>query len=76
MIQDVFHDSTLQVTVLTLSAAPKPHDAEVLLTPETPASAGKIHVDEVPSALQIAQRNDEALNLVYQWVHSGNPPRR
>ena len=74
MIQDVFHGSTVQVTALTLPAAPEPHDVEVGLTPETPDSAEKIHVDEFPSVLQIAQQNDEALNLVYQWVHSGNPP--
>ena len=74
MIQDVFHGSTVQVTVLTLPAAPEPHDAEVRLTPETPAVAEKTDVDEFSSALQIAQRNDEALNLVYQWVNSGNPP--
>ena len=58
MIQDVFHGSTVQVTVLTLPAAPKPRDAEVRLTPETPASAEKTDVDECSSALQIAQRND------------------
>ena len=74
MIQDVFHGSTVQVTVLTLPATPEPHDAEVRLTPETPASAEKTDVDEFSSALQIAQRNDEALNLVNQWVTSGNPP--
>ena len=63
MIQDVFHGSTVQVTVLTLPAAPEPHDVAIRLTPETPASA-----------LQIAQRNVEALNLVNQWVTSANPP--
>ena len=56
MIQDVFHGSTVQVTVLTLPAAPEPHDAEVRLTPETPALAEKTDVDEFSSALQIAQR--------------------
>ena len=74
MIQDVFHSSTVQVTVLTLPAAPEPHDAEVRLIHETPASAKKTDVDEFSSALQIAQRNDEALNLVNQWVTSANPP--
>ena len=74
MIQDVFHGSTVQVTVLTLPATPKPHDAEVRLTPETPASAEKTDVDEFSSALQIAQRNDEALSIVNQWVTSGKPP--
>ena len=74
MIQDVFHGSIVQVTVLTLPAAPEPHDAEVRLTPETPASAERTFVDEFPSALQIAQQNDETFNLVYQWVNSGNPP--
>ena len=74
MIQDVFHGSTVQVTVLTLPAAPEPHDAEVRLTPEPPASAEKTDVDEFSPALQTAQRNDEGLNLVYQWVNSGNPP--
>ena len=74
MIQDVFHGSTVQATVLTLPAVPEPHDAEARLTPETPASAAETDVDEFSSALQIAQRNDEALNLVYQRVTSGNPP--
>ena len=74
MIQDVFHGSTVQVSVLTLPAVPKPHDAEVRLTPETPASAEKTDVDKFSSALQIAQRNDEVLNLVNQWVTSGNQP--
>ena len=74
MIQDVFHGSTVQATVLTLPAAPEPHDAEVRLTPETPAAAEQTDVDEFSSALQIAQRNVEALNLVYQCINSGNPP--
>ena len=74
MIQDVFHGSIVQVTVLTLPAAPERHDAEVRLTHETPASVEKTDVDEFSPALQTAQRNDEALNLVYQWVNSGNPP--
>ena len=74
MIQDVFHGSTVQVTVLTLPVAPEPHDAEIRPTPETPASAEKTDIDEFSSALQIAQRNDEALNLVNQWVTRGNPP--
>ena len=74
MIQDVFHGSTVQMTVLTLPAVPEPHDSEVRLTPETPASAEKTHVEEFSSALQIALRNDEALNLICQWVTSGNPP--
>ena len=74
MIQDVFHGSTVQVTVLTLPATPEPNDAEVRLTPETPASADKTDVDEFSPALQIAQRNDEALNFIYRWVNSGNPP--
>ena len=74
MIQDVFHGSIVQVTVLTLPAAPEPHDVEDRLTPETPASAERTFFDEFPSFLQIAQRNDETFNLVYQWVNSGNPP--
>ena len=74
MIQDVFHGSTVQVTVLTLPATLELHNPEVRLTPETPAATEKTDVDEFSSALQISQRNDEALNLVYQWVNSGNPP--
>ena len=74
MIQDGFHSSTVQVTVRTLPAAPEQHDAEADLTHETPASAKKTHVDEFSSALQIAQQNDKALNLIYQWVTSRNSP--
>ena len=74
MTQDEFHGSTVQVTVLTLPAAPEQHDAEAGLTPETPASAEKTHVDEFSSALHIAQQNDKALNLIYQWVTSRNSP--
>ena len=51
MIQDVFHGSTVQVTLLTLPAVPEPHDAEVWLIPETPASAERTRVEEFSSAL-------------------------
>ena len=72
MIQDVFHGSTVQVTVLTLPGAPEQHDGEACLTPETPASAEKTHVDAFSTALQMAQQNDKALNFNYQWVTSKN----
>ena len=68
MIQDVFHGSTVQVTVLTLPATPEQRDEEAGLTPETPASPERTHVDEFSSVLQIA------LNLIYQWVTSRNSP--
>ena len=74
MIQDVFHGSAVQVTVLTLPAAPEQHEAEPVLTLETPAPPKKTHVDEFSSALQIAQQNDKALNLIHQWVTSRNSP--
>ena len=74
MIQHVFHGSTVRVTVLTLSAVTKQRDAEVGSIPETPESAENTHVDEFLSALQTAQQNDKALNLIYQWVTNRNPP--
>ena len=74
MIQDVFHGSTVQVTVLTSPVVTEQTDAEVGLTSETPASAEKTNVDEFSTALQKAQQNDKALNLIYQWVTSRNPP--
>ena len=73
MIQDVFHGSRVQVTVLTLPAITEQPDVEVTLTSETSASAANIRVDEFSSALQTAQ-NDKALNLIYQWVTNRNPP--
>ena len=74
MIQDVFHGSTVQVALLTLPAAPEQHDAKDGLTPETPASVERTHFDEFSSALQIAQQNDKALNLFYQWLTGRNSP--
>ena len=73
MIQDLFRGSKVQVTVLKLPAVTEQPDAEVSLTLEKPASAEKTPVDEFSSALQPAQQNDRALNLIYQWVTIRNP---
>ena len=74
MIQDVFHGSTVQVTVLTLPATPEQCDAEAGLLPKTLASPERIHVDAFSSALKIAQQDDKALNLIYQRVTTRNSP--
>ena len=63
MIRDVFHGSTVQVTVLTIPAVTEQPNAEVGRTPQKPASAEKTHVDEFSSAIQTAQQNDKALNF-------------
>ena len=73
MIHDLFHGSKVQVIVLKLPAVTKQPDAEVSITPEKPASVEKTPVDEFSSALQPAQQNDKALNLIYQWVTNRNP---
>ena len=46
VVQDVFHVSIVQVTVLTLPAVAGQADAEVDSKPETPTSAEKAHDDE------------------------------
>ena len=74
MIQDMFHDSTVQVRVLMLPAIAQQLDAEVGLKPETPTSAEKTLAFEISSALQTAQQNYKALNIIYQWLTKRNPP--